>query len=118
MIQEEIFNGNKLIAEFMELQFDGVDWVGCDGIIHFANHNTHNSDPISIPYHLSWNCLMPVFFKINKMYRCMEIKKDHVQVRISGKPEASRTSRYKKYGEIGALYRSIVEFIKWYNENK
>lgn len=105
MTNEKILENNKLIAEFMNLK------------LYNENENGWRT-LISLHYHESWNWLMPVWIKINGLYKCIQIKEDYVKMDVRHKNSLSRTSKYNKYGEIGALYRTVIEFIKWYNQNK
>lgn len=95
---EQITENNKLIAEFM-----GATWFG---------HSMENPKPWwiinskeyyseDLKYHTSWDWLMPVVEKIGRK-DC-----DH-------EPLAGVTL----YSPIGMVYHAVVEFIKWYHENK
>ena len=105
MTKEKILENNKLIAEFMNLKLYNESENGWRTLI-------------SLHYHESWEWLMPVWIKINGLYKCIQIKEDYVKMDVRHKNSLSRTSKYNKYGEIGALYRTVIEFIKWYNQNK
>lgn len=107
MTQEEIIEGNKLIAEFMELQKDEES-----GNYHIVNEpHIHASCLMSIEYlqyHSSWDWLMPVVEKI----RDMKNESAEYMTQNSKLASALTTAR------IWIVYKAIIEFIKWYNINK
>jgi len=115
MTQEEILEGNKLIAEF-----DGVVWKDASLVnyprpnkqwsIKFPNGKQFseygNIDDILskyCKYHSSWDWLMPVVEKI--IYNYDESKSLDIMRELS-------------YAKIESVYQSVIEFIKWYNQNK
>lgn len=119
MTDNKIVEGNKLIAEFM-------GWSKSD------YHNTPNkmyNGAIGIhvdhlQYHTSWDWLMPVVEKIEDC-RIVDdygfsVNIDNWQVIIksllSGKIITSNLSGAKS--KIEATWQAVVEFIKWYNQNK
>jgi len=136
MIQEEINENNKLIAEFM----DGkeVDWFSERVIIMpFAeNINKNNYLKLSnsyildreVKYHYSYEWLMPVVDKISKVvikgnppynndqYARVEIVPNGY-VKISNFRDSPITKNISIEGSlINAIYKAVVLFIKWYNK--
>lgn len=87
MTQEQIIEGNKLIAEFMNLN-DSEDF----GKLYF--------EPIQMIYHESWNWTMPVVKKIYESYfdRHTAIAEALNEVDLAG------------------LWVSVVNFIKFWND--
>lgn len=80
------------------------------------------------PYwpHLSWNQLMPVVEKIQSIeitpppnyqgYRIEIVVRGYV--RISGFPMPTITTNVSSEGGLlPAVYKAVVEFIKWYTSN-
>lgn len=118
---------NKLIAEFMTPK-------GYDGYGKAPNQVA----PKFLKYHSSWDWLMPVVKKIGELECSREITiKFHdfpTYCFISGEKYFAVTHNvypsFESYSEerensgvwhrtlIEAVYKAIVEFIKWYNENK
>tara|TARA_R110000751_G_scaffold39007_1_gene93060 strand:- start:372 stop:671 length:300 start_codon:yes stop_codon:yes gene_type:complete len=97
-------NENKLIADFM-------------GIGHLYPGNT----PIDkLQYHTSWEWLMPVVEKIEEAgyYVLIGLQQDSLITAVyqnnSDKFICEGWGAKKKIG----TYKAVVEFIKWYNENK
>jgi hypothetical protein len=93
MSEQEILEGNRLIAEFMEVdRFEAGSW---QLYIQMTNGS----------YHSSWDWLMPVIIKIRELL-C----------------EAEFTNRlgYDLHytQDIKKIWNSCVLFIKWYNQNK
>lgn len=100
-----IDEGNKIIAEFMNEQ-DGV-FVGLD--------EKFNDRFESIPYHASWNWLMPVVEKIEGIKNSDDYEVDIFSncCDIGGKFEATGKTK------IEATWRACIQFIQWYNnQNK
>jgi len=100
MNNEEINNGNRLIAEFM-----GLD-VGHDGMI--LQHGRWTP----MLYYVSWGWLMPVVRRIVEY--CSDIENE----------EAFMSDEYTDLLEIVPLaiiddaYKSVIKFITWLNNNK
>jgi hypothetical protein len=108
MTQEEIKQieeNNKLIDKFY--------WEGFKG-----QRVSHNPSPINMGYHMSWDALMPVVEKISKdydvsissvgMWACFISRQDFFDGEI--------TSRGGFEPMITNVYLSVVDFIKWYNQ--
>jgi len=116
MTQEEILEGNKLIARLdPEMNVIKVDrrnaenkWYE-DGFIYEGFKkggdigNIRNCN--NLKYHESWDWLIPVCRKLNSLSDCSDWA-DVLEISIC--------SRY----EILDAFRAVVEFIKWYNKNK
>ena len=134
MTEEQIREGNKLIAEF-----DGwhhVETPKNKGKGHWnkpAGPYAH-WDLSSMKYHSSWDWLMPVVEKIENM-RDEIIDKVYVSIngtecglwnyfdvkdilREKGEPGVLRVKNSDKT-KIIATWRTVTDFIKWYNsQNK
>ena len=124
MTNEEIIEGNKLIAEFMggkfrkskdkntlNKYFDLKD----KGYFYYENE---------IRYHTSWDWIMPVLEKIEQLGCIIEISYSLVcmcRICVIGiKHEKAFNIINDNNGglePIIAIYKSVVEFIKWYNQN-
>jgi frataxin-like iron-binding protein CyaY len=101
--------GNKLIAEFMGYKFYKHLPIKRDGWQLESNKDTalylaySDSD---LKYHTSWDWLMPV---VEKCYQCDYEEGGDMHMRMN---DAIMTIN------IEEVYQAVVEFIKWYNENK
>ena len=134
MENKKIIEGNKLIAEF-----DG--WV-IDNSFPDKDRTYIKNGGIELDttfkYHTSWDWLMPVVEKICRMkigdgieyveyhflrtfgmlnnHKCSSHETEEpdgkIMVRLNG------FSVFKSDSLIEATFLSVVEFIKWYNENK
>ncbi len=82
---------NELIAEFMK---------------NHAINSPHLKDPKQLEYNTSWDWLIPVVEKI--------VRTNHYKVQRNNNNIADALLAV----DIDILYKSVVEFIKWYNENK
>jgi hypothetical protein len=112
MMQKEIIEGNKLIAEFMDSIDSSFKWDG----YKFTNDVSW----IISEYHFSWDWLMPVIEKIETI----KIEEYNINFSIMGKAACWTPSHWcglKTYladSKIEAVYIAVIEFIKWYNSNK
>jgi len=139
MTQEEILEGNKLIAEFMGLRkimlWGGVDFlydiekesyvtyvkVGSSGINATINTRVLKARPDELLFHSSWDWLMPVVEKIESLEHITE----------QGSYGNYYLTLFKNYGSIcygrfrigdvingegrlSVAYKVVIEFIKWH----
>lgn len=131
MENKEIIEGNKLIEVFKGNEVSG------DTVINKNGQRTHISES---NFHKDWNMLMPVVEKIIKMPIENGCKKSILPINLYLESEflfetkeLTKTSDGYKYGFYynskfdknyisGNLkhnaFLAVVEFIKWYNENK
>jgi len=108
--------GNKIIAEFMGLETPDSVYFECltkDGerskLTHF----------ILLEYHLSWNWLMPVVEKIERLGYEVEIRNTDCIIfqlldTIKYKPIVDISSGN---GKKDSTYIAVVKFINEYNQN-
>lgn len=89
---------NELIAEFMGLY----------------TPNVINPQPKPKDYHIFWPWIMKVVDKIESLDYVFTIRK--TETRIAGYKYDS--TFFSNESKIHSTHTSIVEFIKWYNENK
>lgn len=93
---------NKLIAEFMGME------LGDDKTMYYDDvENLHPPTAVDkLKYHSSWDWLMPV---VEKCYQCDYEEGGDMHMRMN---DAIMTIN------IEEVYQAVIEFIKWYNENK
>lgn len=109
MTNEEILEGNKLIAEFMGFEFNKSK------IIYDPTDTNPEGKLIGYPlsnlkYHSSWDWLIPVIDKIHSSnyyvdYYLSELGQFNNGVHIN-----------TKFIEVS--FDSVIEFIKWYNSKQ
>lgn len=106
MTNTEIIDNNRLIAEFMGLEK------------HSSNEYLHKGNIFSndaILYHASWEWLMPVVSKISNE---KGVKVDFafslgaLKVSIN---KCGITSGWPNPNHIEAVYKTVIDFIKWHN---
>ena len=123
-MNDEILEGNKLIAEFMELK--PTEWGGMYSVSQ--DHCTcRESTPekalngfASIAkYHESWDWLMPAVEKIENLETeySVTISKHTCEIHNILVKDIDVNIYKVEDSKNKATYIAIVEFIKWYNEN-
>jgi len=119
MSENEIIEGNRLIANFLGFQYN--------------SQKTY----LNQKYHSSWDWLMPVVNKIENIGSIVEIHgtrhalekinlhscRIHYSVfnTVTDKYVADETVLFKyntkfNISKINCVYEAVVEFIKWYNQ--
>lgn len=105
--------GNKLIAEFMGLEYLGKDVNGFKGYV-FDLSGMDNplcySNTESMRFHRKWDWLMPVVEKLEKIYN-IEIKANIVLI-YPKKGEWSEI--YFGDTKIDAVWKGCVDIIQWH----
>ena len=121
---ESVSANNKLIAEFMGIFAVDIDeqdgfWYSIDGLM------PHGYDKImleAIKYNSSWDWLMPVVEKIGELYHQVkiEINEGFPYCEIICYSEGNCVEEFRNENEttIQAIYEVVLEFIKWYNQQK
>lgn len=133
MTQEEIIEGNKLIAEFVqkktvinECEYCGEDVTDkplCKGDKD-GNKRTHalGGRLVELKYHSSWNWLMVVVEKIQKLENCrFYFHVDPFSIMcVDYKNEEKDIFILEFTSEDDCLkmryYQAVLKFIKWYNQ--
>ena len=105
---------NELIADFMGIVFhdDEDKWYDADGLYLDGLY-----------FNESWDWLMPVVEKIESIedeHRCAKYNVNTVQcfVEIVDNHTSEEIIELDGDTKKEATYKAVVEFIKWYNENK
>ena len=124
MKNKEIIEGNKLIAEFMELKIKH----GGIGNLYTCPETGLPTTEKELDYHLSWDWLIPVMQKIGtlgfrvtlgfdeKAYlNSISIKDNSTDTYID---EDYEDRDYEIESDTHLAWFNVVNFIKWYNENK
>lgn len=120
-------NENKIIAKFMG-DFMGLLWSDINEF--YLDNNGQMAMPINPcgRFHSSWDWLMPVVEKIEST-RILDynirvtIDSTRTIISITHSGKGSIKTFYKGIYEdsddkITRTYKVIIEFIKWYNQNK
>ena len=112
---------NKLICEFMGYQIKGSDfifpsemqWLYIPSNIYELEDGVYNfdCDVSSMKFHFSWDWLIPVIDKITSMNEYSKFV-DHTCSMVS-KGGIHINTRF-----IETTWSDVVDFIKWYNQNK
>lgn len=137
MSKEEIEKGNKIIAEFMGLEFKEVyGWVSTGTrSFWFQKDDVKLQHPIDIlKYHKSWDWLMDVVEKIEETdcnvlirnfvrYDKKENKKEnclitHFHIDDDTDEEVTQLFVDRNNNKLMSVYNCCIKFINWHNENK
>lgn len=96
---------NNLIAKFMEVSINknGTYELPQYGTIRPNGNFKTEFEDSQLKYHTSWDWLMPV---INKIINTNTLAQRRQNVYGSITPDISKS------------YKAVVEFIKWYSQNK
>lgn len=131
---DDILEGNRLIAEFMDGKYyefgtPNEMWIPYMGSRDFTTLDSGETG--TLMYHSSWEWLMNVVEKIELLseYRDIKVTISPTSTLIScySKTERQDPWNYRllysrnaidKTSKRNACWQSVVEFIKWYNENK
>ncbi len=109
MNEQEILEGNKLIAEFMGMKLDTSIYFGdtdyewrTSSVIPFRSWRFENPPP----FNSDWNWLMTVIKRIK------DIQSDNLEIQ----KRYSILMDFMTTMDIELIYNSgVLEFIKWYN---
>ena len=117
MSEQEIIEGNKLIAEFMgiynqQLLLNTNENIGSQYISYLGDNYISN-----LKFHKSWDWIMPVVKKIGKIYEDLYKQAVITKIPISYEIESTYANVICRHVtiEINHLFERVVEFIKWYN---
>ncbi len=145
MTKDEIIEGNKLIAEFMGwklvkyipeyypdqtwLSFKNkslkINYNSCVCVTPEPKYNTKESTTeftqeffiTYCNYHKEWNWLMPVVDKIRDIKNeCKLSNKDVYNRKDRG--FGLYSNKFLVNTNFNYTYNGVIEFIKWYSENK
>jgi hypothetical protein len=123
-----IVENNKLIAEFMGGKYKNTSimyldkneiWLPNEGICRYDTLELGKGKLLH--YNDAWNWLIPVVEKIENLPYISQFDITKTRVYIAFKLKYDRDSIIQEYQgkpKIEAAYKAVVEFIKWYNQNK
>ena len=112
MSEQEILEGNKLIAEFMGIKIIQSRY-GCNHPLVTCPYPDYSN----LKYHSSWDWLIPVVSKISKMYEDLYKQAFITKTPIPYDIETTYADVICRHVTIEKehLFERVVEFIKWYN---
>lgn len=112
MTQQEIIEGNKLIAVFMGMEI--ID----EFKLRYGQEWHETIDRGKLIYRSDWNDLMSVVEKINSIECCsVDIGKQDTLIRYFGdKNYHEPLSIESGQSKIENVWLAVVAFIKWYNK--
>lgn len=125
MTNEEILNGNTLIAVFMggEFRTDLPFTYTKEGWVNTpANDNMQIAQNYDLKYHSSWDWLMPVVEKIEDLddkFYFVKIHSGGCFIHPINNTKAYNVKQYQAgKSKIEMVYATVVEFIEWYNKHQ
>ena len=113
MTVQQIKDGNKMIAEFMGLSYKAKTehpLVFPDGLWMDKKTKVGYNE---LFYHSSWDWLMPLVEKIERMGGHITIGTNKIECQFQDFRGSSKVGF--GYTKIQCVWEVIVEFIKWYN---
>ena len=106
MEKKEIEEGNKLIAEFMQFEYDRKDLVTGKILLGIED----------CKYNSSWDWITPVFIHIESMgYRTYMVCKSEADNLVEIYDKKHCIASCYSDSKIIAVYKAVLQFIKWYN---
>lgn len=111
MTEEQILEGNILIAKFMGY----IDNGDPEYLIHPETNYDHSvNDPECFLYHKSWNWLMPVIDKINDIN---DLEQPYVNIFPCAIEIANRhrVIAQETGHQCVDRWRAVLTFVQWYN---
>lgn len=125
--------GNKIIAEFMGCYKNTVYWGNIPTEVwgfkdtHITERWHESNFNNNTPYHSSWDWLMPVVEKIIEIditpapnwtgYRIDIVPRGYVKISAFPMPTIIRNVSIEG-SLINAVYKSVTDFIQYYNEQQ
>lgn len=127
MTQEQIIEGNKLIAEFMGAVVNNYtlgeyEMYGIVSCLEDGENEQHFFIPNEMLFHYSWDWLMPVVDKIESIIFNKDnsfnvtIGSTNFCVIQDSNGEVYESIEDYRESKLLTTYVAITEFIKWYNE--
>ena len=113
MSEEEIIEGNKLIADFLELKphpHDKSYYVNINGRTAIGRYD-------KLSYHSSWGSLMPVVDKI-ELNCLVTINRLGCLIEHTNSIVDAIEYTLHKRSKMQSVWLAVVEFIKFYNNQK
>lgn len=109
----KISEGNEIVAKFMGLAF--CTRHNYEGWYTNREFNRRICDYNGLKYHSSWDDLMPVVSRVESICQDEEFCKNYFD---KGSYIVSMFGDLFVSSDINGVYKEIVSFITWYNENK
>lgn len=127
MTQEEIIEGNRLIAKFKgwfeeENGLEGT-WYEIQGHAKYVAFSTYKETYRDLPFHRSWDWLIPVVEKIDQLeivYYFSILFNHSSDILLTNVKISDYDNNFYQHikgdeNTIDIVYKTTVEFIKWYN---
>lgn len=121
MSKQEILEGNKIIAKFM--QYNDIDCHECkhsDVCNHLQCGLSTQEKIEQFKFHSSYDWIMPVVEKIEQLLFPNDV---FYNIHILGgccvciiSSDMDELGQYSEPTKILTVFKAVVEFIKWYNE--
>lgn len=106
-VKEAPEQGNRLIADFMGYYFQGDKF--------YSRSSGKGNWFKEAKYDRSWDWLMPVVEKIEKMDYGFKMCRKVVEVYIDS--TKAIICKEKRANRMESLYAAVIYFVEWYNKN-
>jgi hypothetical protein len=111
-MKTETKTDNELIARFM----GGVSQKATSYSIHDYPNELPSHILKDLKYHKSWDWLMPVVEKIETLKFSVMVIGKYTRIQCPHPYKEFATDICEN--KIQSVYKAVVEFIKWYNQQK
>lgn len=127
MTEQEILEGNKLIAEFM--QYNDIDCHECkhSSVCNHLQCGLSTQEKIEqFKFHSSWDWLMFVVQKVTKLIQDQQYipigkYQEYKEQYNIYEEQWRKLFDYQAYNffkaDIESIYKAMISFIEWYNHN-
>ena len=126
---ENIIENNKIIAEFLDWEFDDLSETFETPFLKLVDPHAFGDEQYScklqdfeLEFHSDWNWLMRVVEKIENLQdenNCaiynVQIEQSFTEI-IDNHTYETIIYNIDADSKIEAVYNTVIEFIKWYNE--
>jgi hypothetical protein len=109
-VDEDIYKGNKIIAEFMGVKYLNFGWIAIDGRKYAYNMKYY---PHTLKYHSDWEWLMPVFIRLNN--KVSNEGGCFISIHFNYVQSCDDDYLFEEFTPIKAVWKACIDLIKFFN---
>ena len=121
MSNDEILQGNRLIAEFDGYEYSEESFLNnIKGVLQkdgkLSLHANLINKSFCTEYHSSWNWIMQIVQKIEDKGYCVFIQNDCCWMQVGRAGMKMPIITNLADCKMDAIYKTVLDFIKWHNQ--